>query len=308
MIERKDDAVKADYSERINKAINYIDLHLEEELLLETVADIACYSPFHFHRVFKLLIKEPLNVYITRKRIEKSASILMRKKEISITELSLKYGFNSNSSFTRAFKKFYGISPTVFRNNCHNKYSKIGKVKSKNGQEITVFKAYICDINNQQKRIEMNTNIEVKELPAMNVAYLSHIGHDGLNHTFGRLLKWSEEKGLLNSPDFKMLNIYHDSFKITAPDKVRMSASVLLNKPVEADGGIGLRTIDKGKFVVGHFEILSADFGKTWTELYIWLNKNGYKTTERNPFEIYHNDGNVHPEKKFIVDLCIPID
>lgn len=307
MMETKDDAVKAGYKERVNKAVNFIDLHLEEELSLEKVAEAACYSPFHFHRIFRSVMNEPLNVYISRKRIEKAASVLMRRKEITVTELSVKFGFNGNSSFTRAFKKFYGMSPTTFRNRCPDRFSKIGITDSKNGQMKVKFEKYICDLENQKNKTEMDTNIELKELPEMKLAYISHVGHDHLGLTFKRLLNWAGQKGLLNSPGFKMLNIYHDSFKITAADKVRMSACILLEKPVETGGEIGLKTIGKGKYVIGHFEIRTEEFGNTWTELYIWLNKNGYQTTEKNPFEIYHNDGNTHPEKKFKVDLCIPV-
>ena len=303
----KEENIYAEYVNRINKAINYIDHHLDQELSLDIIAAIACYSPFHFHRIFKAIIKEPLNVYITRKKIEKTASILMRKKEVTITALSSTYGFNSNSSFTRAFKKFYGISPTQFRNSS-DKFSKIGRVNSKNGQEIVVFEKYICDIENRQTLIEMKANIEIKEMPVLNLAYISHIGQANLGVTFGKLMDWAGPEGLMDSPDFKMITVYHDSFKITAPDKVRMSACILLDKPAKTNGEIGLRTIDKGKFVVGHFEIAGVDFGKTWTELYIWLNENGYKTTDRNSFEIYHSDPEKHPEKKYLVDFCIPID
>jgi len=305
---RKEDAFNVGYSNSINKAINFIDHNLDQELSLEIVAAIACYSPFHFHRIFKAVMNEPLNGYITRKRIEKAASILMRKKEVTITALSLKYGFNGNSSFTRAFKKFYGINPTEFRNNCHDKFSKISKANSKNGQEIVVFEKYICAIDHQQTLIKMDANIEIKEMPLLNLAYISHVGHANLAGTYGRLMQWAKPKGLLDTIDFKMVTVYHDSFKITAPDKVRMSACILLNKTIETDGEVSLRTIDKGKFVVGHFEIAGVDFGKTWTELYIWLNKNGYKTTDRNCFEIYHSDPEKHPEKKYTVDFCIPID
>src|SRR5688500_18957417 len=91
-----------DHIKRLNKVLQHIEANLEEELSLEKIAAIACYSPFHFHRIFRSVIHEPLNVYIVRKRIEKAASILMRKPEVSITELSLMYGFNGNASFSRA--------------------------------------------------------------------------------------------------------------------------------------------------------------------------------------------------------------
>ncbi len=299
--------IQLDYSYRINKALTYIDHHFDQNLSLEIVAAVACYSPFHFHRIFKEVIGEPLNAYITRKRIEKTASVLMRKKEMTITELSLKYGFNSNSSFTRAFKKFYGISPAEFRKNCPDQFSKISKTDSKNGKAVVIFEKYICNIDHHQNWIKMNANIEIREIPALNLAYIPHVGHANLDQTFERLMKWAAPKGLLNSPEFKPLTIYHDSFKISVPEKVRMSACVILSEPVKVDGEICSATIDKGKYVVGHYEISAADFGKTWSDLFVWLNKNGYKTTEKNCFEIYQNDYREHPEKKFIVDLYIPV-
>lgn len=73
-------------------------------------------------------------------------------------------------------------------------------------------------------------------------------------------------------------------------------------------GEIGLTTIEKGKYITGHFEISLDEFEKSWTGLFIWMNENGYKKTEGNPFEIYQNNFNDHPEKKCVVDLYIPIE
>jgi AraC family transcriptional regulator len=95
-----------DYIKRVNKILVYIDNNLSADLSLETIAKIAFYSPFHLHlhRLFKSITNETLNGYVTRKRIEKAASVLMHKKEVSISDLVLQLGFSSNSSFTRAFK------------------------------------------------------------------------------------------------------------------------------------------------------------------------------------------------------------
>ena len=140
-----------EYIKRINAIFQFIDANLDQELSLETIAKIGFYSPFHLHRIFKAITNETVNEYITRKRIEKTAAVLLHKKDVLITELSLKYGFNSNSSFTRTFKKFYGMSPTQFRKSNPNKFSKIGKVESKNGQVNEVFEEYICNIKNLKK-------------------------------------------------------------------------------------------------------------------------------------------------------------
>jgi AraC family transcriptional regulator len=153
----------------------------------------------------------------------------------------------------------------------------------------------------------MNATIEIKELPKMDWAFITQIGPEGLDATFGRLLQWAIPKGLVGD-NLKMGRIYHDSFKITAPEKVRMSACLLLQEPVSVNGEIGLTTTQKGKYIVGHFEITPHDFEKSWQSLFLWMNENGYKKADQNPFEIIHNNFNEHPEKKCLVDLCIPIE
>ncbi|MDY8134086.1 AraC family transcriptional regulator [Aquimarina sp. 2201CG5-10] len=300
--------ITEDYIHSLNKALNYIDDNLDADLSLETIAQAANYSPFHFHRIFKAITDETLNTYITRKRIEKTASILFRRKEIPISEISLKYGFNSNSSFTRAFKKFYGVSPSEFRRLSPSKYSKICKVKSKNGQIEQIFEKYICNVDNHKNWITMNANIEIKEMPKMNLAYITHIGVDGLGDAFEKLMKWARPKGFMDNPNLKMATIYYDSFKVTTPDKVRMSACLLLEEPVETKGEVGITTIQKGKYIVAHMVIGLDEFEKSWSSLFVWMNENGYKKSEQNPFEIYHNNYNEHPQKKCIIDLCIPIE
>ncbi|MES2573983.1 MAG: GyrI-like domain-containing protein [Bacteroidota bacterium] len=295
-----------DYIKRINAILLFIDENLDSELSLEKVASIGFYSPFHFHRIFKSITNETLNSYITRKRIEKAASILLHQKSVSITELSLQYGFNSNSSFTRTFRKFYGISPSDFRKST-NKYSKIGQPESKNGQVKGLSDEYICNITNLINWIKMNAKIEIKEMPKLDLAFITHIGHQDLGNTYSKLMKWAMPKGLLNE-DSKMLTMYHDSFKITDPNKVRMSACLILNEKTEISGEIGLTAIEKGKCIVAHFEIGIHEFEKSWTGLFIWMNENGFKKADRNPFEIYHNNFNEHPEKIAIVDFCIPIE
>ena len=151
-----DKEVQSTYISSVNKALQFIDENLDTNLSLETISKVACFSPFHFHRIFKAITNETLNSYINRKRIEKVASVLTHKPEVSITELSLLFGFNSNSSLTRAFKKYYNISPSEFRRQKNSRFSKIGKVESKNGQEQVVFEEYICSINNLKNWIIRN--------------------------------------------------------------------------------------------------------------------------------------------------------
>ncbi|WP_281990033.1 AraC family transcriptional regulator [Aquimarina aggregata] len=299
--------VSEEYIGRINIILRFIDNNLDNQLSLEKIAEKASYSPFHFHRIFKAITGEPLNAYIIRKRIEKTAGILIRQKGASVSELSLQYGFSSNSSFTRAFKKVYGISPSEFRKLSPGKYSKICKVESKNGQENQIFEKYICNINNQITWIKMNAKIEIKEFLETDIAYVTQIGVEGIEQAFDKVLRWGRSKGMLENSNTKIARIFHDSFKITDPDKVRMSICMFLDKEMKAEGEIGMDSIAGGKHIVSRFEITVEEFEKSWSGLFIWMNENGYQKSAHDPFEIYHNNFNDHPEKKCIVDFCIPI-
>jgi len=302
-----DKKTQTDYNNRINRVFKYIDENLDSDLSLNTISNIAFFSPYHFHRVFKFVTKETLNEYVTRRRIEKSALELIHK-DVGITEISIKNGFNDNSSFTRSCKKYYGVSPTEFRKQNPNKFSKIRQLKSKNGQEYPDYEKYICIINNLKKWTEMNAKIKIKETPELNLAGVTHVGINGIENAFEKLTKWANSKDLLNDPEAKMGRIFYDSFKVTVPDKVRMSIFLITNESIETEGEINKVTINKGKCIVGRFEITPDDFEKSWTGLFIWMNENGYKKSVENPFEIYHNDFRDHPENKFIVDLYIPIE
>ncbi|MEO6348878.1 MAG: GyrI-like domain-containing protein, partial [Aquaticitalea sp.] len=166
---------------------------------------------------------------------------------------------------------------------------------------------YICFINTLKNWIKMNANIQIKEMPKMELAYVSSVGHQNIETAYKNLMRWAIPKGLLNEQS-KMVTIYHDSFKVTEADKVRMSACLVLNEPIKRNGELGQTTIEKSICIVGHFEIGVHEFEKSWTGLFIWMNEKGYKKSDSNPFELYHNNFNEHPERKAIVDFCIPIE
>ena len=291
------------------KIIQYIDNNLDTELSLEIVSEIGAYSPFHFHRIFKLIIGETLQNYIFRKRIEKSAFYLSLRKNLSIKDIYLNVGFSSHSDFNKAFKKYYGKSPSEFRKSTPEKFHTISQIHRKNGQVNTVFDQYICNIENLLNWSTMNLKIKVTDLPEMNLASVMSLGIANVESSFNVLIDWAKEKQLFPRENLKMISVYHDSFKVTSADKVRIHASMLLDKPLEKqDGEIFPETLEAGKFIVGSGELTLAEFEQSWVSLFLWMKENGYTTRKAFPFEIYHSNFKEHPEGKMVVDFCIPIN
>lgn len=293
---------KQEYFKRINNVISYIEKNLDKDLHLDDLSKKAFFSSFHFHRIFSAIVGETLNALIIRKRIERIASIIAVGTNETLVDLAYKYGFNSASSFSRAFKKFYGISPTDFKEKRKNYYSKIGKGSIS-------FEQYICSIDNILNWLNMNAQIEVKELAKIKLAGIMHIGKpDKIGNTYERLFKWAYSKGITNTLNFKAITIYHDNPRITETSKVRQSACITTHSDFSVNNDIVKHVIQKGKFAVGHFEITPVQFQKAWESMCAWVIEKGHMFRDGDYFEIYHNDYRTHPEQKFIVDICIPIE
>jgi len=302
------EAIRKEYISRINKSILYIETHLSDKLVLNDIAEKAYFSPFYFHRLFSLVVGETVNNFITRKRIEKAAGLLIHQKENTITEISEILGFTSLSSFSRAFKNFYGMSPVEFKETSPNKFSKIRKTESKKGQVSVSFEQYICNINNSIKWFTMNAKVTVQNVEEIQMAYISHKGEmEKIGEVYNRLIRWATPKGLMNQENLRLLTIYHDSPKITSPDAIRMSAAIVLNAATSVEGEVSLKVINPTKCIVSRFEITPNEFQQAWESSFVWMSENGYKKSEQDPFEIYYNNCQDHPENKFIVDICIPI-
>ena len=317
--------INDEYKSRINTVIDYIESNLKSEMSLQTLAEVANFSSFHFHRIFKTIIGETLNQFIQRIRIEKVATLLINNPKFSITDICYECGFSSPSAFARLFLQYYGMSATEWRNGGFNTYSrknkansKIGQLNSKGGKEINISSNYFDTVNQKQIwRIKMidakEVKIEVKNIPDFHVAYIRHIGPyqgDGqlFGRLFGRLCQWAGPRGLLNFPETKMLSIYHDPPDLTDDEKLRLSVSISVPEETEVDGEIGKMKIAGGKYAVANFELAENEYSEAWETIYgKWLPQSGYQPDDKPCYELYLNDPETHPEKKCIVDIHIPV-
>ncbi len=290
-------------------AIRYIDDHPDAELTLETVSKAAAYSPFHFHRIFRLITGETVQGYIMRRRIERCAFYLASRKNMKVKDIYLQFGFSSHSSFNKVFKKHYGLSPSAFRKSAPESFHRISAEHSRNGQTNAIFSQYICQIENLLNWTKMNLTIKVTDLPEMNLAAVMSLGIAHVEPSFNILISWAKARKLFPRENVKMLSVYHDSFKVTPPDKVRIHACMLLDEPLQRqDGEVFPETAAAGKFIVGSGEVTLADFEQCWVFLFLWMNKNSYSMRKAFPFEVYHSNFREHPEGKMMVDFCIPIN
>lgn len=99
---------------RLNAVIAYLEDHMEDEIDLTRMAQIACCSLFHFQRMFSYLAEVPLGEYIRRRKMTRAAADL-QDDSVRIIDVALKYSYESPTAFNRAFQSIHGIAPSKAR-------------------------------------------------------------------------------------------------------------------------------------------------------------------------------------------------
>ena len=102
---------------RLRRVCDFIESHLGEDMTIETLANEACLSPFHFARTFKAATGAAPHRYLTDRRIERARS-LISDGQMPLVAISDVCGFSSQAHFTRWFKRIVGVTPGAYREGC----------------------------------------------------------------------------------------------------------------------------------------------------------------------------------------------
>ena len=257
--------MRREYVARIKRVTDHITGHLDGDLSLVRLAHEACFSPFHFHRLFRAMTGETLADFIRRLRLERAASALVHNPLKAITAVALDCGFSGSAAFARAFRERFGCTPSGFRKR-GKAGSKGGKVQRNGRKDALRSEEYTVAMKNKKGRLKMT--VEVKQLPGLHAAYVRHVGpYGGIPAAFERLTNWAGPRGFLNGLQATMLGVYHDDPEVTEPAKLRSSACVVVPEGTETSGDIGTMKIPGGLFAVARFEIDADRYGDAWNQL-----------------------------------------
>ena len=103
------------WSESISKAIDYIEQNLDKDISISDISKQACISPYYFQKGFTMICGYSVGEYIRNRRLSVAAHELL-ESDNKIIDIALKYGYDSPDSFTKAFTRFHGATPTLIRN------------------------------------------------------------------------------------------------------------------------------------------------------------------------------------------------
>jgi AraC family transcriptional regulator len=292
---------RLEYQKRVNRVMDHVQAHRAEDLSLESLAAVAAFSPYHFHRIFRAMTGETVSEFVQRIRLESAASALVLRPQNDILSIALDNGFQSASAFARAFKDRFRMTASQWRAGGHCGWRKPGQADSKLGQaDGNACKDPLLPEAQDDSRSSlsteediMNPNISVESLPSYRIAYLRNVGPygagGGIPDLWQRLLRWGTAHDLWTA-DRLCLGIAYDDPSVTEPAKCRYDAAIVVPDGFAADGQVNLATTPAGKYARIHFAGTVHEIAKPWHDLYGWLPGSGFQPEDRPGFEVYRGE------------------
>ena len=314
-------ASRREYERRINRVIDYVQAHLDDDLTLERLAEVAAFSPFHFHRVFAANTGETLSDFIRRVRIERAAGALISLPETSVLEIALRYGFSSAATFARAFKAHFDMSATQWRSGGARQWRAAReKGKSKRNPDRNLRqaerknrKAAVTRIGHRSSASfeGITMRVEIREIPPYRIAYMRHFGPYGtkgaITALWTHLWRWMCSRDLVR-PGMLTVGIGHDAPGIVAQQKLRYDAGLIVGDDFKPDRTVDIANLPGGKYAVALFQGPATVITDAWARFYAaWLPGSGYQPEDRPRLELRREHGLRLPAGHFRCELCLPI-
>jgi AraC family transcriptional regulator len=306
-----------EYGTRINRVQDYIQANLGRELGLDELSRVACFSPFHFHRIYAAMTGETLGDFIRRKRLEKAAGLLLSGQSVSVTGICYDCGFSSPAVFARAFREYFGTSPSAWRETGSKggkRKSNTDQTRSKQSKAESIRKRYNSlpkpKPRTGTKGVKMK--VEVRQLPGYHVAYMRYTGPygPGVSKHWEKFNKWARAHRYLGpqAPTPVALGISHDDPSITPPEKCRYDSCAVVPAEFEPGPSVNASDIPGGEYAVLRFKGTDRTIGDAWRNMYaVWLPQSGYQCDDRPCFEMYTREHQCHSDGSWECDICIPV-
>ena len=276
----------SNYEERLNRVLSYIYENLDEDLSLDQLAEIACMSRYHWHRVFRAMTGETLSGVVRRVRLTRAANALV-ETEMPLRSIASQVGYQNLSSFSRSFKREHGLSPKEFRQKGRKKNEfSFDRPKGKNMYPVTV-----------------------KEMSDFRAAGVLHKGpYRKIGGAFYKLGSILMANSLMQEVS-ELFVIYHDPPESKPEEDLRshVTVNILSSFPAELEG-LEYFDVHGGQYAVlehtGPYQTLKSAYDWLYGH---WLPNSGMEPRNAPPLEVYINDPKKTPAAELRTDIRLPL-
>jgi AraC family transcriptional regulator len=290
-----------DHRHRVKRVMMHINQHLEQKCRLDELAEVACFSPFHFIRVFETIMGETPQEYTVRKKMERAGFHLL-KQDMRITDIALDVGYDTSSSFCKAFKAHFGMPPRRFQDTI-----------SKNWYYWA--NRTIHPLKGTRKRCRSGCPMPViKFLPSLIVVCLENQGFvDGsylktASLSFKQLVKWLKDIGLERIVQ-AFVSIYPYRTSSLEDAEALNYVGAVLSQKIEPLENLRYFVLPPGRYAIfqhyGPYEYIM----QTWNQIYAnWLPISGRSLRFAPPIEVHIDIESTVDNHQLNAYIFIPIN
>lgn len=274
------------YEARLLRVLAYIHDNLDGDLSLDTLADVAAMSRFHWHRVFRAMTGETLADAIRRIRLLRAANALVLE-DAPIHQIAKRFGYPNRASFSRAFSGAHGTSPGAFR---------------QRGTQV-------ANELLANPGVSQMYPVKVQDLPAARAAGILHHGpYAELSGAFQRLGGLIATRGLFGHIR-GMIAVYHDAPGAKPEAEMRSHAAVIAAEGFPGDiPGLDYFDLAGGKYAVMEHKGPPATLASAYEWLYgKWLPGSGEEPRDAPPVEMYLSDPSTTAPDETRTNVLLPL-
>ncbi len=273
------------YRERLDRVTAHVYDHLDEDLDLNRLADIACLSPYHWHRVYHATHGETIAATVKRLRLHRAAGYLAQTG-MTIPEIAKRSGYPNVASFNRIFSAAYGMPPAQYRRSGdHAKFRPP-----------------------QQEAVAGGFDVAIRELPDLKTLAVAHAGsYMQIGKAFDTLYGWLGERNLLQ-PGLRSIGMYLDDPSAVAEDRLRSRACVTLAGAIAVAAPVVQVDILGGPYAVlrhvGPYASMKAAYQWLYGD---WLLRTGKEAADAPALEEYLNSPRDTAPADLVTDIWLPL-
>lgn len=279
-----------EYQRRIDQAVRFVLARIDQPISLDEVAETACFSKFHFHRIFTALMNEPPGEYIMRKRLERAAIRLVHANA-SVTSLSVDYGYSSVAAFSKAFRQWFGCPPTKLKAIRGRLEAENGKLQTRYGKTLVDDELFLPteQADNPGHRESIKRRVTLRQVEEFELHYLPSARGYEVNSIWETWARLREQVcAVASEADCDWFALSHDHPGLTPPERCRYDACVALPEKAAPMPSLPRLAIPGGKVALYQVEGPEASILPQYLEFYThWMPYSGFEPTDYPIIEHY---------------------
>lgn len=278
---------QASYIRRFTRVIEYIYAHLDAAPDLNTLAEVAALSPWHWHRIWQAVYGETVAATVKRLRLQRAAADLVQT-ERPLDEIWPRAGYGSLAAFSRSFKDAYGLPPAEYRKaGSHTRFT----------------------MPSSPKGVSAMRDVAIKTLAPATLAVIPHQGsYMQIGRAFETLFGTLAARNLLR-PGLCMKGVfYSDPTSVPEAELQSAAAIVVPDDSFPVDAPLQRASLRGGDYAILRHKGPYSDMKAAYDWLYgDWLVRSGREAADAPVLEDYLNNPREVAPTELLTDICLPL-